>query len=91
MSAPRGERRTQMRGSMLWFNEAEEFGFITTDEGERLLVRGTDFVDGMPEGRCGGVPVSFRVTEDEDGRRAEEVSLVQEAIPRRARSRHRGR
>jgi cold shock CspA family protein len=80
-----------MRGSMLWFNETDEFGFISTEEGERLLVRGGDFVDGMPEGRCGGLPVTFRVAEDEDGRRAEVVSLIDEVIPRRARSRHRGR
>jgi cold shock CspA family protein len=91
MSAPREERRRHMRGAMLWFNEAEEFGFISTEDGERLLVRGGDFVDGIPEGRCGGLPVSFQVTEDEEGRRAEEVRLVEETVPRRARSRHRGR
>ncbi|MGH2997257.1 MAG: cold shock domain-containing protein [Gaiellaceae bacterium] len=77
-----------MRGTMLWFNEAKDTGFITTEEGERLLAHGSGFAAGArPHGRCGGVLVDFRVTEGEDGRRAEDVTLVEEAAPRRARMR----
>src|SRR6266542_2202421 len=35
-----------MQGTMLWFNEAEDFGFILTDEGERLSVLGEGFAGG---------------------------------------------
>ena len=27
-----------MKGQMLWFNEVKDYGFIMTDEGERLAV-----------------------------------------------------
>jgi cold shock CspA family protein len=81
-----------MRGTMLWFNETKDFGFISTDEGERLRVHGSDFTDGRrPKGRCAGLAVSFRVDADGGTRKAEEVVFVQEGQARRARSRHGGR
>jgi CspA family cold shock protein len=81
-----------MRGTMLWFNETKDFGFISTEDGERLSVQGSGFEAGVrPEGRCAGIPVSFRVTEGEDGRSAEGVRLIEDVIPRRARLRHAGR
>lgn len=71
---------------MLWFNEDKDFGFISTDEGERLYVHGTGFArGGPPNGRCAGLAVSFHVMDDGDGRRAEETVLEPEISPRRAR------
>ena len=81
-----------MRGTMLWFNEADDFGFIETEDGERVLVHGSGFVDGgRPKGRCAGRVVTFRLTDDESGWKAEEVVLVADDAPRRARLRHGGR
>jgi hypothetical protein len=78
-----------MQGTMLWFNEIKDFGFIRTDDGERLYVPGTGFAGGTrPQGRCARALVSFEVTET-DGRRAEEVVFVPDANPRRARRRSR--
>jgi CspA family cold shock protein len=79
-----------MRGTMLWFNEEKDYGFISTEEGERLYVHGTGFADGMrPKGRCAGKEVTFHVTRDGETRQAEESVLVAEVSPRRAR-RHAG-
>lgn len=80
-----------MRGTMLWFNEAKDFGFILTEEGERLSVLGPGFAGGTrPEGRCAHTVVSFEVTETEGERRAQDVVFVSETASRRARIRHRG-
>jgi cold shock CspA family protein len=80
-----------MRGTMLWFNEVKDFGFIVTDEAERVRVPGSGFaVDGKPAGRCAGKAVSFVVKETEAGREADEVVFVPEVSPRRARRRHGG-
>jgi cold shock CspA family protein len=83
-----------MRGTMLWFNEVDDFGFISSEDGTRVRVRGSSFVDGgRPEGRCAGRAVTFRLSADGNGDApsAEEVVLVSEVAPRRARLRHRGR
>jgi hypothetical protein len=85
-----GERRNLMRGTMLWFNEVKDFGFIQTDEGERISVPGDGFAGGVrPKGRCARMLVSFEVTEGEGFRRAHNVELVVEESPRRARPRRR--
>jgi cold shock CspA family protein len=77
-----------MRGKMLWFNETKDFGFISTDEGERLYVPGSGFAEGeKPHGRCAGLLVEFRVRTDGQ-RQAEQVTFVPEVVPRRARLRH---
>lgn len=77
-----------MRGEMVWFNEAKEHGFITTEEGERLYVHQSAFAPGaVPVGRCGGRAVTFERVEDADGTRAVDVSFVDEADARRARPR----
>jgi len=79
-----------MRGTMLWFNEDKDYGFISTEEGERLYVHGTGFAEGLrPKGRCAGLEVSFRLTKEEGVRKAQESVLVPEVAPRRAR-RHYG-
>jgi cold shock CspA family protein len=80
-----------MRGTMLWFNEVKDHGFISTEEGERLYVDGTGFAGGLrPQGRCAGLSVSFEVTEVEGVRQAQECVLVEDAAPRRARLRRGG-
>ena len=80
-----------MHGTMLWFNEVEDFGFISGDDGQSVLVRGSAFVDGArPKGRCAGRAVTFSLCLDGDESKAEEVAFVPDAAPRRARLRHRG-
>jgi cold shock CspA family protein len=81
-----------MHGTMLWFNEEKDYGYISTDEGERLYVPGTGFAGGnRPKGRCAGLEVAFRVTKNGGIRQAEESVLVEETAPRRARRHHGGR
>jgi hypothetical protein len=76
---------------MLWFNEAKDLGFILTDEGERLSVLGDGFADGKrPQGRCAQAVVSFAISETRGERQAENVVVVEEDAPRRARLRSRG-
>ena len=77
-----------MRGAMLWFDEAKDYGFILTDDGERLYVDRAAFVDGAaPVGRCARRPVELRIEERGGTRTAVDVSLVREEAPRRARRR----
>jgi cold shock CspA family protein len=79
-----------MRGRMLWFNEKKDYGFIRTDEGERLSVLGPAFAGGKrPQGRCAESVVSFEIGGTDGDRQAENVVLVEEEAPRRARMRHR--
>jgi cold shock CspA family protein len=74
---------------MLWFNEVKDFGFISTEAGERLFVHGTGFERGdRPQGRCAGTAVSFQVTQNGGERRAERTVLEPEISPRRARRHH---
>jgi hypothetical protein len=77
-----------MKGAMLWFDEAKDYGFILTDEGERLYVDRDGFVDGAaPVGRCARLPVELNIGERDGERIAIDVSLVSEEAPRRARRR----
>jgi cold shock CspA family protein len=79
-----------MRGTMIWFNEEKDHGFISTEEGERLYVAGPSFQDGLrPQGRCGGLLVEFNVTESNGDREAAGAVLVDEISPPRARRRRR--
>ena|SRR5688572_26947504 len=49
-----------MRGEMLFFNDTKSFGFIRTEDGERLYVHRDGFLPGKPpEGRCAGKKVTF--------------------------------
>ena len=80
-----------MQGKMLWFNERKDLGFIFTDEGERLLVRGSGFTGGKrPEGRCAQAPVSFEIDDSDGERHAREVAFVEQTAARRARRRSSG-
>jgi cold shock CspA family protein len=79
-------------GSLIWFNEAENYGYIATDDGERLYAHGSAFPGGKGiEGRCKGIAVTFEVDEDDEGRRARDIELVEYTAPHRARRRHGGR
>jgi hypothetical protein len=76
---------------MLWFDEAKHYGFVLSDDGERLRVERDGFVDGAaPVGRCARRPVKLSVRERDGERIAVEVSLVPEESPRRARRRSSG-
>jgi cold shock CspA family protein len=80
-----------MHGEMLWFDEKKDFGFILTQDEERLYVHRSGFLPGeVPVGRCARTKVSFeREVRDLDGvAHAVSVSQVEEAAPRRARRRH---
>jgi cold shock CspA family protein len=80
-----------MRGTMLWFNEDKDHGFISTEQGERLYVHGTGFAGGIrPEGRCAGLEVTFEVVEEDGVRQAKECVLDDKLSPRRARLRRGG-
>jgi cold shock CspA family protein len=82
-----------MRGKLLWFNEDKKFGFIRTDEGERLYVHLTGFAAGhVPNGPCAGTVVDFERLSDggPDGTaQAVGVAELQELPARRARLRSR--
>jgi hypothetical protein len=80
-----------MRGKMLWFNEAEDRGFIETDDGERLSVLGPGFVGGeRPAGRCAETVVTFEIDDSDGTRQAANVAFAPEVSARRARMRGRG-
>jgi hypothetical protein len=73
---------------MLWFDEAKDYGFILTEEDERVFVDRDGFVErAAPVGRCARLPVHLTVSEREGTRVAVGVSIVAEEPPRRARRR----
>ena len=79
-----------MRGKMKWFNEEKDHGYIETEEGERLYITGSGFVDGKRlKGRCAGLEVEFQVVGENGSRQAVECAPVEETAPHRARRRHR--
>jgi cold shock CspA family protein len=78
-----------MRGRMLWFHEGRDYGFISTEDAERLYVHGTGFTGGVrPKGRCAELKVAFVVRDDDGTRKAEDVHFVSDNAPRRARLRY---
>jgi len=80
-----------VKGTMLWFDEAKDYGFILTDEGERLYVDREGFVDGnAPVGRCARLAVELSIGDLDGERVAVDVSLVAEEPTRRARRRSGG-
>jgi cold shock CspA family protein len=82
---------SDVRGTMIWFNEERDEGYISTEEGERLFIAGPAFTDGLrPQGRVGGRVVEFEVADRGGGREAFECALVDEIAPPRARRRRRG-
>lgn len=80
-----------MNGTMLWFDEAKDFGFILTDDGERLYVHRSGFLPGeCPVGRCARRPVQLRISEQDGKRIAVDVSMSREEVHGRARRRSSG-
>ncbi len=82
-----------MRGEMLFFNDTKSFGFIRTEEGERLYVHRDGFLPGTPpEGRCAGKKVTFEreAIEGEYSHQATGVAMFEEAMGGRARLRRSG-
>jgi hypothetical protein len=83
-----GQDGPAVKGTMLWFDEAKDYGFVLTDDRERLRVDRDGFVDGAaPVGRCARRPVELSVRERDGERVAVDVSLTTEESPRRARRR----
>jgi cold shock CspA family protein len=81
-----------MQGKMLWFNADKGYGFIHTENDERLYVADDGFLpDHLPTRRCRGRRVTFERHLGEAGIRAVNVSFVAEVDQRRARLRHGGR
>lgn len=79
----------QMNGKMIWFNPEKGFGFIRSEDDERLYVAATGFADGnAPQPRCGGRDVSFDRVAGATGPQAVEVRYITLPEPRRARLRH---
>jgi hypothetical protein len=77
-----------VKGAMLWFDEARDYGFILTEDDERLYVDRDGFVDrAAPVGRCARLPVRLTVSERDGARIAIDVSLLQEEPHGRARRR----
>lgn len=73
---------------MLWFNADKGFGFIRTEEEERLLVERGGFLPGEePAGRCAGLEVTFERSADDGDPRAVGVAFATRVDPRRARLR----
>lgn len=80
-----------MRGKMLWFNADKDFGFIRTEEGERLYVARDAFLPAdVPTGRCAGQEVSFQRQLTPEGSCAVNVRFEVQTEARRARRRQRG-
>ncbi len=76
---------------MLWFNLDKGFGFIRTEDDERLYVARSGFgPDQLPQGRCAGRPVTFERQAEEGDSRAVNVAFAVAVEQRRARLR-RGR
>jgi cold shock CspA family protein len=80
-----------MQGKMLWFNGEKGYGFIQTDEDERLSVASSGFLPNeAPEtdARCAGRPVTFERVADDGEPHAVNVAFVPDGeLPNRARLR----
>ncbi|HEU5277629.1 MAG TPA: hypothetical protein VFU26_01870 [Gaiellaceae bacterium] len=77
-----------MNGTMLWFDESKDHGYILTEEDERLYVDRDGFVGrAAPVGRCARLPVRFSIAERDGRRFAVDATLVEEEMRGRARRR----
>ena len=75
-----------VNGTMLWFDEAKDFGFILTEEGERIYVHRSGFLPGeAPVGRCARRAVRLTATVQNGKRVAVHVSMAPEVAHGRAR------
>ena len=79
-----GNSQEKFGGTMLWFNEAKDFGALRTTDGDRVDVPGAAFLPGQkPLGRCAGRAVQFDHVEGH----VSALAFVDELTPRRARLR----
>jgi 'Cold-shock' DNA-binding domain len=87
----RKKGRLPVRGHLIWFNREKGYGFIRTEDGERLRVEESGFEPGnVISDRCGGTLLTFERDDSvPEEPRAVRASLVTSAPPRRARLRHR--
>jgi cold shock CspA family protein len=82
------EDEKRMHGKMLWFNVDRGYGFIRTDDDERLSVTRAGFRPGhQPESRCKGREVVFARELGDGEPYATDVCYVVRTEPRRARLR----
>lgn len=72
---------------MLFYNADGDYGFIRTEDGERIAVSRAGFVGDCPEGRIAGKAVTLVPVETAEGRIATEVAFVEEKLGNRARRR----
>jgi cold shock protein len=78
-----------MKGTMLWFNAEKGFGFIRTEDDERLYVDPSGFAPAdSPPGRCAGRTVTFEREAGDHEPRATNVTFAPAPNPRRARLHH---
>ena len=78
-------------GTMLWFNEEKGYGFIQSEDDERVYVAAAAFeASKPPEGRCAGRVVTFEIDTAEGDPRAVGVTFPEVGDVRRARRRHSG-
>jgi len=78
-----------MQGTMLWFNVDKGYGFIRTEDDERLYVAAGGFLpDHQPAPRCKGRAVTFEREAVDGDVHAVDVAFVEQSDPRRARLRH---
>jgi cold shock protein len=77
-----------VNGKMIWFNPEKGFGYIRTEDDERLYVAAGGFAEGSaPQPRCGGREVAFERIDGTLGPHAVGVRYVTQPEPRRARLR----
>jgi hypothetical protein len=78
-----------MNGKMLWFNSEKGYGYIQTENDERLYVASAGFLPKEePRGRRAGPAGTLERTDEADEPRAVDVAFVPESeLPNRARLR----
>jgi cold shock CspA family protein len=78
-----------MYGKMIWFNNEKGYGFIRTEDEERLYVARSGFQpEHVPASRCAGLEVTFERLGVEGDARAVNVAFIPASDPaRRARLR----
>ena len=79
---------------MIWFNASKGFGFIRTEDDERLYISADGFIpEHLPDGRCAGLELTFErepADDIEGGYQAVAATIIEDPPQRRARARRRG-
>ena len=77
------------RKPAVWFNVEKGYGYIRSEQDERLRVSSSGFMPGCePDARCAGQEVLFDVREGDGELEAVDVHFPTAAAPRRARLRY---